>query len=107
MASFPIPRFLPLAGLLMLAGCNSLPSAPEVLALPGTGKTLEQFRNDDAGCRQYAAEQIDERTPAQGRNPSASGRQRRYDFAYVQCMYARGHRVPVIGRSLLSSPSDD
>jgi hypothetical protein len=24
--------------------------------------------------------------------------QRRYDTAYIQCMYARGHQVPVSGR---------
>ncbi len=29
---------------------------------------------------------------------SAYGAQRRYDAAYVQCMYAKGHRVPVSGR---------
>jgi len=29
---------------------------------------------------------------------SAYGTQRRYDFAYLQCMYATGHRVPVSGR---------
>lgn len=29
---------------------------------------------------------------------SAYGAQRRYDFAYQQCMYASGHRVPVSGR---------
>jgi hypothetical protein len=30
----------------------------------------------------------------------ASGRtvQQRYDFGYTQCMYAKGHRVPVAGR---------
>lgn len=28
---------------------------------------------------------------------SAYGTQRRYDNAYIQCMYARGHRVPVSG----------
>lgn len=26
---------------------------------------------------------------------STYGMQRRYDFAYMQCMYAKGHRVPV------------
>ena len=31
------------------------------------------------------------------------GGQRGYDSAYVQCMYARGHQVPVYGR-MLSSP---
>lgn len=29
---------------------------------------------------------------------SAYGMQQRYDFAYQQCMYAYGHRVPVAGR---------
>ena len=29
---------------------------------------------------------------------SARGMQRRYDFSYQQCMYAKGHRVPVSGR---------
>lgn len=29
---------------------------------------------------------------------SAYGVQRRYDNGYVQCMYAKGHRVPVAGR---------
>lgn len=29
---------------------------------------------------------------------SAAGSQRRYDNAYVQCMYAKGHRVPVHGQ---------
>lgn len=29
---------------------------------------------------------------------SAYGTQRRYDNAYLECMYAKGHRVPVSGR---------
>jgi hypothetical protein len=29
---------------------------------------------------------------------SAYGLQRRYDYAYIQCMYAKGHKVPVSGR---------
>lgn len=31
-------------------------------------------------------------------NASAYEAQRRYDMAYQQCMYAKGHRVPVSGR---------
>ena len=31
---------------------------------------------------------------------SAGSLQRRYDNAYIQCMYALGHRVPVYGRML-------
>ncbi len=46
-------------------------------------------------------------------NASAYGVQRRYDLSYVQCMYAKGDRVPVAGEfatasrqaPLLSSPS--
>ena len=34
---------------------------------------------------------------------SAHGVQRRYDYAFVQCMYAKGHKVPVSGR-LTSAP---
>lgn len=35
---------------------------------------------------------------------SAYGAQRRYDIAYQQCMYAKGHRIPVAGR-FSESPS--
>lgn len=31
-------------------------------------------------------------------NASGYSLQRRYDNAYIQCMYAKGHRVPVAGR---------
>ena len=34
---------------------------------------------------------------------SAYGLQRRYDYAFIQCMYAKGHKVPVSGR-LSSAP---
>jgi hypothetical protein len=30
--------------------------------------------------------------------------QRRYDIAYVQCMYAKGHKVPVAGRLMSAEP---
>jgi hypothetical protein len=36
---------------------------------------------------------------------SAYNLQQRYDFAYQQCMYAKGNRVPVSGRMTYSSPS--
>jgi outer membrane lipoprotein SlyB len=35
---------------------------------------------------------------AEARNSSGYGMQQRYDIAYLQCMYAKGHRVPVAGR---------
>lgn len=43
-----------MSALLLLAGCASVPSGPSVMALPGSGKSFEQFRHDDAECRQYA-----------------------------------------------------
>lgn len=46
-----------MAALLLLAGCASAPTGPSVMALPGNGKSFEQFRYDDAGCRQYAQNQ--------------------------------------------------
>ena len=33
-------------------------------------------------------------------NASAYNVQQRYDFAYTQCMYAKGHRVPVAGQMM-------
>lgn len=35
---------------------------------------------------------------------SAYGNQRRYDYAFIQCMYAKGHRVPVSGQFTASAP---
>jgi hypothetical protein len=44
--------------MLLLAGCASVPTGPSVMAMPGTGKNFEQFRSDDAECRQYALSQV-------------------------------------------------
>ncbi|SMP45556.1 glycine zipper family protein [Noviherbaspirillum suwonense] len=131
-------------GLLALAGCTTMPSGPNVMALPGNGKTFEQFRNDDFQCRQYAQSQLGGATPttamedsgvrsaalgtllgaaagaavnggrgaavgagtglafgglagAGAGQASGYGVQRRYDYAYMQCMYAQGNRVPSAG----------
>mgnify|MGYP001765539885 CR=1 FL=1 len=35
---------------------------------------------------------------------SGVGTQRQYDNAYIQCMYAKGHRVPVPGNMSYSAP---
>lgn len=127
-----------------LSGCTVMPVGPTVLALPGNGKTFDQFRTDDAICRQYAYQQIGGPAAQQAVTDSAVGSaalgtavgalagaafgggrgaavgagagllagsaigadsaaasgygsQRRYDYAYVQCMYARGNQVPVRG----------
>lgn len=130
---------------LLLAACASVPNGPSNMALPGSGKTFDEFRADDASCRQFALDQIGGKTANEassesfaksaavgtalgaavgaaaggGRgagngaaagllvgslvgvdeaNASSYGTQRRYDNAYTQCMYAKGHRVPVSGR---------
>lgn len=134
--------FLP--ALLVLAGCASVPSGPNVMVLPGTGRTFDEFRADDMSCRDYAYHQIGGTAREQSANNAAIGSaaigtavgavagaaiggrggagagagmglivgsasgaeasrgavygsQRHYDNAYVQCMYARGHRVPLNG----------
>lgn len=134
--------FLTISG---LAACNTLPSSPSLLVLPGSGKNFDQFRGDDYYCRQYATGQIGGEVPAQVANSSAVGSaiagtavgaaagaafgggqgaaigagsglvvgslagssnagysyydtQQRFDMAYIQCMYAQGHRVPVSGQ---------
>jgi len=46
------------SALLLLAGCAVVPTGPSVMALPGSGKNFEQFRSDDAECRQYAQYQV-------------------------------------------------
>ncbi len=38
---------------------------------------------------------------------SGYGMQRRYDISYIQCMYAKGHRVPVDGRITNDAPSNN
>ena len=128
-----------------VAGCTTIPTGPSRMALPGTGKDFDQFRGDDASCRQYALDssgatptQVQENSAVKsavigtaigaaagaaiGNTGAAAGVgagvgllmgvmagaaagdqsgynvQRRYDNGYSQCMYAKGHRVPVSGR---------
>jgi len=52
------PRLSPaLLAALMLAACTTVPTGPSVAVMPGSNKTFEQFNEDDAVCRQYAANQ--------------------------------------------------
>ena len=48
-----------------LAACTTLPTGPSVLVLPGSTKTFEQFRIDDAECRQFAHLSVGGRTAEQ------------------------------------------
>jgi len=145
-------RFSPLIVLLLLSACVTTPTGPSGMALPGTGKSFDQFRFDDAECRQFASGQVGGTTPNQAAGDSgvksavvgtvigaaagaaidgghgaaagagagllvgalagtgaaegsAYGVQRRYDAGYMQCMYAKGHKIPVSGRFVSTPPS--
>lgn len=138
------------AGTLVVGACTVLPTGPSVMVLPGTGQTIERFREDDADCRRFAHYQIGGRSAEQAAQQSAVtsaavgtavgavagaalggrdgaavgagtgllvgsvagsdaarssgyGTQRQYDNAYIQCMYSKGHRVPVAA-SMASQP---
>jgi len=85
----PILRYL--LPTLLLAGCSTLPTGPDILVLPGTGKSNGQFRDDDGNCRQLAQQQLAS-SPAPD---SIEEGQQIYDISYMQCMYGKGHRVPI------------
>jgi outer membrane lipoprotein SlyB len=141
-----------IAGALLLGACVVLPNGPSVMVLPGSGHSIESFRNDDYQCRDYAFMQIGGKTATDSAKESAVtsaavgtvvgavagaaiggggrgaatgagvgllmgsavgsdagrasgiGTQRQYDNAYIQCMYTKGHRVPVPG-GMTSSPT--
>lgn len=81
------------------AACASTPTGPSVLVLPASGKSHDQFRAEDARCRQRAASEL------QTTDRGAVSLQGRYDMVYIQCMYAEGNQVPVPGRGW-RSPAD-
>ena len=140
-----IHRQFPLLLVFLLAACASIPSGPSVMVLPGSGKTFDQFREDDSYCKQYASEQVRGTTPNRAAISSGAGSaaigtgvgaaagaafgggtgaaigagsglligglmgtntartsgyvaQQRYDMGFIQCMYGKGHRVPVSGQ---------
>lgn len=82
-----------MAALLAASGCAApLPTGPQVLVLPGKGKSLAAFQADDAVCRQFAVNTIGGN---EARAPLADDTlQTRYDVAYVQCMAAKGDELP-------------
>ena len=83
------------AGIGLLTGCTTMPDGPSVMVLPGTGKSFDQFRADEQECRGYAQSQVGTGSGGLAGSSGAHGAQRRYDFAYQQCMYAKGHKVPM------------
>ena len=149
--------FLFVVVILSVGACATMPTGPSVMSLPGEGKSFEEFRTDEAVCRQYAYAQIGGVTGQQAAQDSAvrsavvgtilgaaagaaigsaSGNmgagaaigggagllygsavgssyaagsyyeaQRRYDYAYLQCMYAKGNQVPGYRRRVTGGPA--
>ena len=145
---------IPLAAALLVAGCATVPSGPNVMVLPGPQKSMAQFQDDQMVCQQYASNAIGGQSAGDAAANSAVASaalgtalgaaagaiigsatgnagagaawgagtgllwgsaagsnaagytyveaQRRYDIAYVQCMYARGNQVP--GQRAYRSP---
>ena len=63
MRSIAPTRVCALGVALLLAGCASVPSGPDVLVLPGSQTSFEQFQQDDSVCRGFAS--ASSGTPAQ------------------------------------------
>jgi hypothetical protein len=80
------------AAALLVAGCASIPTGPSVMVLPGSTKTWDQFQVDEADCRTYSSSVIGNKA---GEDTAGRSSQQRYDSAYQQCMYAKGHQVPM------------
>lgn len=143
-------RGLPLAAGMLLA-CATVPPGPSVMVLPGTGRSFDEFRIDDAECLGWAAQRTAIPSDRAATVPAIAGAaigtalgaaagvaiggalgeagagaaigagagllagssagaargdweaaslQQRYDGAYLQCMYANGHQIPLAGASL-------
>ena len=60
---------LALAG---LAGCAVAPSGPSLTALPGSGRSIDQFRMDDAMCRRATTDALGGQTPQRAANESVA-----------------------------------
>lgn len=79
---------------LLVNACASIPAGPSVLVLPGAGKCFDQFHNDDLMCRKFVLTQFG---AIQRESDFKEKAQQDYDIGYMQCMYSRGHRIPVLG----------
>ena len=64
---------IPLAAALVIAGCATVPSGPNVMVMPGPQKSFDQFQADESSCRQYASAAIGGGDAAQNAQNSAAG----------------------------------
>src|SRR5262245_51598257 len=64
-------RALCAAAAMLIAGCaSSTPPGPGILALPGTGKSFDQFRYDDQDCRAHASAAVGGKSPSDTQSES-------------------------------------
>lgn len=80
-----------------LAGCTTVPSGPSALALPGDKSSESQFRKDEKACRTHAH---DELLNCAHKPQSLEEAQLHFDINYLQCMYTKGHLIPISGEIL-------
>jgi len=92
-----------LISVFLLSACSTMPSGPSILALPGAGKNFDQFHNDDLSCRQLSHSQV---ATSQQEPDSKEEAQQDYDIIYIQCMYGKGHKVPVPGNLMYNARDD-
>src|SRR5215813_6348364 len=65
---------LSLLSILLLGACAvEAPTGPSIPVMPGEGKTLGQFQQDDATCRQFASQQTGGASPASAANQAGVG----------------------------------
>ncbi len=86
---------------LSLTACSTIPSGPSALVLPGQHKDQQQFRQDDESCRKLAHSQL---LLAPHQPQSLGEGQLHFDIYYLQCMYGKGHLIPVSGEVIPDVP---
>ncbi len=72
-----------------------MPTGPTVPVVPAPYKPMDVFVAEDRLCRDWAAGSLTEAAGGadQGYYTDYDA-QRRYDIAYLQCMYSKGNRWP-------------
>lgn len=81
----------------LLHGCSGVPSGPSALALPGERASESQFRKDEKACRGFAHEEL---LGSPHKPQSLEEAQLHFDINYLQCMYTKGHLIPISGEIL-------
>lgn len=95
-------KILALACAASVAACTTIPSGPSVLVLPAAHAGEARFRADETACRRFAHAQL-LNTPHPPH--SLEEGQLHFDISYLQCMYGKGHQIPVVGEVISSPPT--